>query len=393
MAQKEYNKVSSKGYRGQSIVFTNSRKNCYKIADSLNIKAAPYHAGLSYIERKKVENAFLKGKIAVVVTTAALGAGVDFPASQVIFESLAMGIQGLSVQEFHQMLGRAGRPDYHDLGKVVILADPDSTYGKESEDEIAFKLLNQEIEHIGVQYEEEAQIEQALANLAVVKEFKEIDNINKFLLCKGDFNYLYNKLKEFGFINKANKLTEFGKVVTTHFLNREQAFLIKESVLKEKNPIDIVTNLEVFEAVYFKNIERITRYLNLNIPYKVFHGASLDLVFSGESISKLDSKLQKQILNFAKEFFICKCKDTPYCGCPQKNFAKKIISLRMQGLDTKEIIQELSDLYGVYAYNGDLLDYLDQVVRYLDAIENIAKVFGKKEIAKRAKEFIKGIEG
>ncbi|MFQ6072789.1 MAG: DUF5814 domain-containing protein [Methanosarcinales archaeon] len=34
--------------------------------------------------------------------------------------------------------------------------------------------------------------------------------------------------------------------------------------------------------------------------------------------------------------------------------------------------------------------YLDQVVRYLDAIENIAKVLGKKEIAKRAKHLIKG---
>jgi len=34
----------------------------------------------------------------------------------VIFDSLAMGIEWLSVQEFSQMLGRAGRPDYHDKG-------------------------------------------------------------------------------------------------------------------------------------------------------------------------------------------------------------------------------------------------------------------------------------
>jgi len=44
------------------------------------------------------------------VTTAALGAGVDFPASQVIFDSLAMGIEWLTVQEFHQMSGRSGGP-------------------------------------------------------------------------------------------------------------------------------------------------------------------------------------------------------------------------------------------------------------------------------------------
>ena len=59
-----------------------------------------------------------------MVTTAALAAGVDFPASQVVFESLAMGIKWLNVHEFNQMLGRAGRPGYHDLGLVYILAEP-----------------------------------------------------------------------------------------------------------------------------------------------------------------------------------------------------------------------------------------------------------------------------
>ncbi|ESS09760.1 MAG: hypothetical protein A07HN63_00567 [uncultured archaeon A07HN63] len=45
-------------------------------------------------------NSFLDQDLAAVVTTAALAAGVDFPASQVLFDSLAMGIEWLSVQEF-----------------------------------------------------------------------------------------------------------------------------------------------------------------------------------------------------------------------------------------------------------------------------------------------------
>ncbi len=79
-----------------------------------------------------------------VVTTAALGAGVDFPASQVIFDALAMGREWLSVQEFNQMGGRAGRPDFHDLGRVVILAEPGGSYSRESrftEEEMAIRLL------------------------------------------------------------------------------------------------------------------------------------------------------------------------------------------------------------------------------------------------------------
>ncbi|MDY7081502.1 MAG: helicase-related protein, partial [Halobacteria archaeon] len=109
LVKREFNRKSSKGYRGQTIVFTNSRRRCHELAGRIETSAAAYHAGLSHDERKGIERSFENGDIAAVVTTAALGAGVDFPASQVIFERMAMGIEWLSVQEFEQMLGRAGR--------------------------------------------------------------------------------------------------------------------------------------------------------------------------------------------------------------------------------------------------------------------------------------------
>ena len=124
LTTEEYTNTSSKGFRGQTIIFTNARARCHTIADALGMRAAAYHAGLSSQERRDVETRFLGGKLMAVVTTAALGAGVDFPASQVIFDALAMGRDWLSVQEFNQMAGRAGRPDFHDLGKVVLLAEP-----------------------------------------------------------------------------------------------------------------------------------------------------------------------------------------------------------------------------------------------------------------------------
>ncbi len=124
LTTEEYTNTSSKGFRGQTIIFTNARARCHTIADALGMRAAAYHAGLTSQERREVETKFLGGKLMAVVTTAALGAGVDFPASQVIFDALAMGRDWLSVQEFNQMAGRAGRPDFHDLGKVVLLAEP-----------------------------------------------------------------------------------------------------------------------------------------------------------------------------------------------------------------------------------------------------------------------------
>ncbi len=46
---------------------------------------------LSYAKKNRIEKDFLKQEMSTVVTTAALAAGVDFPASQVIFETLNHG--------------------------------------------------------------------------------------------------------------------------------------------------------------------------------------------------------------------------------------------------------------------------------------------------------------
>ncbi|MFB6131770.1 MAG: DEAD/DEAH box helicase, partial [Salinigranum sp.] len=92
LVRREFDRKSSKGYRGQTIVFTNSRRRCHEISRRLEYSSAPYHAGLDYGRRKKVERMFANQDLAAVVTTAALAAGVDFPASQVVFDSLAMGI-------------------------------------------------------------------------------------------------------------------------------------------------------------------------------------------------------------------------------------------------------------------------------------------------------------
>ncbi|MEA1943876.1 MAG: DUF5814 domain-containing protein, partial [Euryarchaeota archaeon] len=49
--------------------------------------------------------------------------------------------------------------------------------------------------------------------------------------------------------------------------------------------------------------------------------------------------------------------------------------------------------YGVYAYGGDVLEYLDHVARNLEAIEMIAKVFGNVVIERDARELRGRVEG
>ena len=151
LAKKEFNTKSKKGYRGQTIIFTNSRRKTHKIANFLQnkkVNAAAYHAGLSYYKKEKIEKDFDRGKISVVVTTAALAAGVDFPASQVIFDSLVMGNKWISPNEFSQMLGRAGRPSYHDRGIVYLLPEVGHDFDGESEEAKALDLLESDSEDV-----------------------------------------------------------------------------------------------------------------------------------------------------------------------------------------------------------------------------------------------------
>ncbi|WP_135824882.1 DEAD/DEAH box helicase [Halorussus ruber] len=245
LVKREYDTKSSQGYRGQTIIFTNSRRRCHEISRQLEYSSAPYHAGLDYGRRKKVERMFADQDLAAVVTTAALAAGVDFPASQVIFDTLAMGIEWLSVQEFHQMLGRAGRPDYHDRGKVYVLVEPDAAYHNSmemSEDEVAFKLLKDEMEDVQTLYDESAAVEETLANITVAG--KGAKRLGDRMIGEIPTKHALGRLLEYGFIEGLEP-TDLGRVVTSHFLAPDEAFKILDGIRKEKHPYEIVAELEL----------------------------------------------------------------------------------------------------------------------------------------------------
>ncbi|MEM2208101.1 MAG: DEAD/DEAH box helicase [Sulfolobales archaeon] len=84
---------------------------------------AYHHAGLSTTTRKFVEELFRSRKIRAVVATPTLAAGVNLPARRVLvsvkrYEEGYM--RGISVAEYKQMAGRAGRPGLDPYGEVVI---------------------------------------------------------------------------------------------------------------------------------------------------------------------------------------------------------------------------------------------------------------------------------
>lgn len=385
--------TSSTGYRGQTIIFTNSRKNCYNLAQAIP-GAAAYHAGLQYPERKRIEELFGQGKISTVVTTAALAAGVDFPASQVVFESLAMGINWLNVHEFNQMLGRAGRPGYHDLGLVYILAEPGRRFSSgrgESEDEMALALLHGAMEDVAPEFSDEQQQEEVLANAVASRSRQELEKLHDLTLGLDDLDSALNSLERAGLV-KGFEPTRLGAAAAAHFLTPDQTNLIAKRIGKGRSALEVAVELEGFEAIYLKFAEHISTKLHMQVSQRALHGSFLDLLSSSD-LNQLERKIQRYCLDFVRDFLRCTCKESPYCGCVQKSISLSILDLRAEGKSPEEIIDYFSDRYGMYAYQGDLINYLDQMVRYLEAIGSVARVLGKPELAKEAEEWKKKIEG
>jgi len=249
LTTEEYKRTSSKGFRGQTIIFTNARARCHTIADALGMRAAAYHAGLTSQERRDVETRFLQGKLMAVVTTAALGAGVDFPASQVIFDALAMGRDWLSVQEFNQMAGRAGRPDFHDLGKVVLLAEPGGSYSRENpftEEEMALRLLKGVMEEVAPEHDIEQSSEEYVAN-AVACNGEEADLARITSMMVGTVEPVLPDLIAHRLVQKKSTrliLSPLARVMSEHFIGIERLLEIIRLTGKMEDPLDIIGELE-----------------------------------------------------------------------------------------------------------------------------------------------------
>ena len=86
-----------------------------------------HHAGLNQNCRETIEKEFRKGTIKLLSSTPTLAAGVNLPARRVVISSVNRynGKIGrnmpISVLEYKQLCGRAGRPQYDDFGESIIV--------------------------------------------------------------------------------------------------------------------------------------------------------------------------------------------------------------------------------------------------------------------------------
>lgn len=97
------------------------------LAELVKRGTAFHHAGLGGAHRRLIEDAFRQGKIKVLTATPTLAFGVNLPARIVIIQDYrryeaGYGYYPISVLEYKQMAGRAGRPKYDKFGEALLIA-------------------------------------------------------------------------------------------------------------------------------------------------------------------------------------------------------------------------------------------------------------------------------
>ena len=87
-----------------------------------------HHAGLAQAARSEVEAAFRARRIRLLASTPTLAAGVNLPARRVVVSSIlrydpSLGRKTrISVLEYKQLCGRAGRPQYDEYGEAIVVS-------------------------------------------------------------------------------------------------------------------------------------------------------------------------------------------------------------------------------------------------------------------------------
>jgi len=96
-------------YEGSGLVYAGTRKLCNELAVTIQLLTgkitAAYHAGLDGSRRSKVQEAWIKGGVPVVVATNAFGMGIDKSDCRYVIHHDPPG----SLEAYYQEAGRAGR--------------------------------------------------------------------------------------------------------------------------------------------------------------------------------------------------------------------------------------------------------------------------------------------
>ncbi|MDR0309696.1 MAG: DEAD/DEAH box helicase, partial [Candidatus Methanoplasma sp.] len=221
-----------------------------KLSSCVKCGTAFHNAGLTYKQRKYIEDNFRNGNIKCIVATPTLAAGINLPARRVIvrdthrFESNAGNVP-ISVMEVKQMCGRAGRPGYDPYGEAVLIAKNVNDYDHLMEDyvmrdteKLKSKLSNEAIlrNHIlGLIATGDADSEESIVGFMRDTFFGNtsqmygiesvVENVTDFLEKEGMI------AREGGML----RILPFGKRISDLYIDPKSAVILKNAVMKIKD--------------------------------------------------------------------------------------------------------------------------------------------------------------
>ncbi|MEM1607378.1 MAG: DEAD/DEAH box helicase [Candidatus Bathyarchaeia archaeon] len=220
------------------------------LAELVRNGVAFHHAGLSGVHRKIIEDSFRDGKIKVLTATPTLAFGVNLPARMVVISDYrryepGYGYYPISVLEYKQMVGRAGRPKYDDVGEAVLVArtEEERSYLMES-----FVLAKPERiwSKLGVERVLRSHVLATIASEFAYSEQGIYDFFSKTLYAyqydigaiKGTINRILRFLYDEGMIKYEGgfiRATEFGARVSQLYIDPASAIIIRDA-LKRRAP-------------------------------------------------------------------------------------------------------------------------------------------------------------
>jgi superfamily II helicase len=148
----------------------------------------------------------------------------------------------------------------------------------------------------------------------------------------------------------------------------------------------------IADRARFRNAKKLERLAGYRLPELAFSGNMLETLCSHLNYDALDFGVRDQILAFFNDFLRCDCRDCPLCGCPEKKFARKVIELRENGLDHRQIASYLLDEYGIELFPADILSFLEESVHVLEAISDVSRLQSRQDLAKTTDDHIRLIE-
>lgn len=232
---------------------------CLKLAEAAEKGVVFHHAGLFNEQKEIIEDEFRNGNILMITATPSLMYGVNLPSKYVVIRDhtrwTSNGPASIPVFDYEQMSGRAGRPQYDDVGYSYLVAKTmDEAFDLEA------RYVNGEIELTNSKLidNKDAIYKQIIAQIASSLS-KNLDDLNDFfgktlygfqmknnpsmsMFAQDSLNWELESALEFllqnGIIRatpEGLKTTDFGNLIAKSNYAVETAVKIKEYVSTMEN--------------------------------------------------------------------------------------------------------------------------------------------------------------